>query len=349
MRIAQISPVWESVPPQGYGGVERVVSYLTEELVRQGHDVTLFASGESDTSARLVPVSEHAVRSDANLKDPTPLHVAACGLALARAYEFDILHFHVDFVHFPMVESYPVPTVTTFHNRLDLPELVPLFHQFPNCPVVSISQSHRKPAPELNWVGNVYHGLPLDLYHLNESPEDYLAFLGRICPEKGVDRAIEIANQTGFPLKIASKIDDNQREYLETQIRPLMNLSNVEFVGEVSDEQKQGFLGNAVGLLFPINWPEPFGLVMIEAMACGTPVIAFRNGAVDEVMQDGVSGFVCESIEEGVAGVNRISELSRARCRQDFEDRFSVTRMASDYLEIYESLIQQKAGRAVHL
>ncbi len=232
MRIAQIAPAWESVPPQGYGGVERVVSYLTEELVRQGHDVTLFATADSRTSARLVPIAERGVRSDANLSDATPLHVAACERVFAQAHDFDILHFHLDYVHFPFVRHCRVPTLTTLHNRLDLPEQGPLFQQFQDCPVVSISMSHRKPASFMNWVGNVYHGLPLDLYHLEESPQGYLAFLGRICPEKGVDRAIKIANQVGLPLKIASKVDDQQRNYLEKEIRPLMSLSQVEFVGK---------------------------------------------------------------------------------------------------------------------
>lgn len=348
MRIAQIAPAWESVPPKGYGGTERVVAYLTEELVRQGHEVTLFATADSETSARLVPIGERGVRSDANLTDATPLHVAACDRVLEMADEFDVLHFHLDLVHFPLLKYCPIPAITTFHNRLDLPELVPFFRQFRDCPVVSISLSHRKPAPYLNWAGNIYHGLPLDLYHLEKSPEGYLAFLGRICPEKGVDRAIRIANQTGLPLKIASKVDDQQRNYLETEIRPLMSLSNVEFVGEINDHQKQEFLGNAKALLFPINWPEPFGLVMIEALACGTPVIAFRNGSVDEVMEPGVSGFVCETIEEAVIAVERIRELSRARCREYFEERFSVTRMAKDYLKLYQSQMASKTEGSIY-
>lgn len=347
MRIAQIAPAWESVPPQGYGGTERVVSYLTEELVWQGHDVTLFATADSQTSARLIPIAERGVRSDANLSDATPLHVAACARVFEMAEEFDILHFHLDYVHYPLIQYSPVPTLTTLHNRLDLPELVPLFRQFRNCPFVSISRSHRKPAPYVKWAGNVYHGLALDLYHLEENPEGYLAFLGRICPEKGVDRAIRIANQAGLPLKIASKVDDQQRSYLEKEIRPLMSLANVEFVGEIGDRQKQEFLGKARALLFPINWPEPFGLVMIEAMACGTPVIAFRNGSVDEVMEQGVSGFICESIEEAVIGVERIRELSRAQCRRYFEDRFSVTRMAKDYVALYEAQMELKSGRSI--
>jgi len=347
MRIAEIAPAWESVPPKGYGGTERVVAYLTEELVKQGHEVTLFATADSETSARLVPIGEQGVRSDAKLTDATPLHIAACARVLDMADEFDILHFHLDYVHFPLSRYSPVPMVTTFHNCLNPPDFQPLFRQFRDCPVVSISLSHREPAPDLNWVGNIYHGLPLDLYHLEKSPKDYLAFLGRICPEKGVDRAIRIANQTGLPLKIASKVDDKQRKYLEEEIRPLMSLSNVEFVGEIGDHQKQEFLGNARALLFPINWPEPFGLVMIEAMACGTPVIAFRNGSVDEVMEHGVSGFICDHIEEAVIGVERVPELSRARCRQYFEHRFSVTRMANDYVSLYQAQIEPKAGRSI--
>jgi glycosyltransferase involved in cell wall biosynthesis len=295
----------------------------------------------------LVPIAERGVRSDANLSDATPLHVAACEQVFAEAHAFDILHFHLDYVHFPIVRHCRVPSLTTLHNRLDLPEQGPLFRQFQDCPVVSISMSHRKPAHFMNWVGNVYHGLPLDLYHLEESPQGYLAFLGRICPEKGVDRAIKIANQVGLPLKIASKVDKQQQNYLEQEIQPLMSLSQVEFVGEISDQQKQEFLGNATALLFPINWPEPFGLVMIEAMACGTPVIAFRNGSVDEVMQPGVTGFVCETIDEAVLGVKRIQELSRARCRRYFEEHFSVTRMAHDYLAIYQAQIASKTARSM--
>lgn len=343
MRIAQISPAWESVPPQGYGGIERVISYLTEELVRLGHDVTLFATAESKTAARLVPISEHAVRQAPDLHDATPLHVAACAMALKQADAFDVLHFHIDFVHFPLVESTTVPTVTTFHNRLDEPELRPMFEQFAKIPVVSISQSHRTPAPNLNWVANIYHGLPLDLYHLQDTPQDYLAFLGRICPEKGVDRAIKIANRVGMPLKIASKIDDNQRQYLEEEIRPLLDLSDVEFVGEVSDAEKQDFLGNAKALLFPIDWPEPFGLVMIEAMACGTPVIATRCGAVPEVMNDGVTGYVCDNVDECVNAIMKLDRLSREQCRLTFEERFSVTRMANDYVATFEALQRQRS------
>ena len=338
MRIAQLSPAWESVPPRGYGGVERVVSYLTEELVRQGHDVTLFASADSATSARLVPICDSGVRETGDQVDAGPIHIAAVQQAYERSEEFDILHFHLDYTHFLLAHDPRVPTVSTMHNRLDLPELQPLFRQFRDVPMVSISFSQRRPAPQLNWVGNVYHGLPLDLYHLSDTRDGYLAFLGRIAPEKGVESAIEIAGRAGMPLKIASKLDRIHQEYADGVG---LHAPHVELVGEVGDGAKQEFLGNATALLFPIDWPEPFGLVMIEAMACGTPVIAFRQGAVPEVIDDGVTGFVCDTVDEAVECVGRVGELSRERCRQRFEERFDLRRVVDEYVSVYARLCER--------
>ena len=340
MRIAQVSPAWESVPPKGYGGVERVVSYLTEELVRQGHDVTLFASGDSCTAGELVPICERAVRGEGQLEDAGPIHIAAVRQAFERAPEFDVIHFHLDYTQFLLECGAEVTSISTLHNRLDLPELRPLFQQFRDVRLVSISMAQRRPAPRLNWVGNVYHGLPRDLYRPSERHDGYLAFLGRISPEKRVDRAVEIARQAGLPLRIASKLDHTHPEHL-AEMESLLQAPHVDFVGEVGDSEKQDFLGNATALLFPIDWPEPFGLVMIEAMACGTPVIAFRNGAVDEVVQDGVSGWICDTIDEAVARVGSIEQLSRERCRGCFEERFDVRRMASDYLAIYARVAEK--------
>ena len=340
MRIAQVSPVWESVPPRGYGGVERVVSYLTEELVRQGHDITLFASGDSRTAGHLVPICRRAVRAGGELEDATPVHVAAIRQVFERAEEFDVIHFHLDYTQFLLECGAGVPSISTMHNRLDLPELRPLFRQFRDVRLVSISQAQRRPAPRLNWVGNVYHGLPRDLYRPTERHDGYLAFLGRISPEKRVDRAVEIAKRAGLPLRIASKLDHTRPEHL-AEVEPLLHAPHVDFVGEVGDEEKQAFLGNATALLFPIDWPEPFGLVMIESMACGTPVIAFRNGAVEEVVQNGVTGWICDTVEEAVERVRQVDRLSRTRCRACFDERFDVRRMAADYLAVYARVAEK--------
>jgi glycosyltransferase involved in cell wall biosynthesis len=341
MKIAQIAPLAESVPPKLYGGTERVVSYLTEELVRQGHDVTLFASGDSKTSAKLIRCSDIALRLNPVVKDPLPYHLVMLEEVRRRADEFDVLHFHIDMLHFPIVQDVVDRTVTTLHGRLDLPDLKPLFAAFPDIPIVSISRDQRRPLTrQVNWVGNVYHGLPTTLLPFRrESTGDYLAFLGRISPEKRPDRAIEIAARAGLPLKIAAKIDRVDRAYWDEVVAPLVaKHANVEFVGEINDHQKAEFLGNARALLFPIDWREPFGLVSIEAMACGTPVIAFRAGSVPEVVDDGITGFVVRNVDEAVAAVKRLSELDRRKVRSVFERRFTAERMACDYLAIYRGL-----------
>jgi len=338
MKIAQVAPLYESVPPKCYGGTERIVSYLTEELVRQGHNVTLFASADSITSARLVPCSETALRLSPACRDPLAHHVRMMGKVHKAAAEFDIIHYHIDYLHFPLSRLSPTPNVTTLHGRLDLPELGPLYRDFSEMPVVSISESQRGPIPWANWSGTVYHGLPENLYSFHEKPGGYLAFLGRISPEKRVDRAIDVARRSGMKLKIAAKVDRVDQEYFEREIKPLLNDPLVEFIGEIGEDEKNEFLGNAYALLFPIDWPEPFGMVMIEAMACGTPVIAYRNGSVLEVMVDGLTGFIVENQEEALQAVEKVSELSRGLCREVFERRYTSSRMASGYLNIYRSL-----------
>jgi glycosyltransferase involved in cell wall biosynthesis len=346
MRIAQVAPLYESVPPQYYGGTERVVSYLTEELVRQGHEVTLYASGDSVTSARLIAGSRRSLRTDTECIDQLAHHIVLLERVFQRAGEFDVIHFHVDYLHFPLTRRRPVPHVTTLHGRLDIPDLVPLYEEFREMPVISISDAQREPLPRVNWQGTVYHGLPEDLYRFRREPGTYFAFLGRISPEKRVDRAIEIAKQTGMPLRIAAKVDQIDKDYFSVAVEPLLQDPLVEFVGEIGDEEKDEFLGNAYALLFPINWPEPFGLVMIEAMACGTPIIAHRRGSVSEVMEEGHTGFIVNSLEEAVEAARRIPTLSRDRCREVFEQRFTATRMANDYLRVYEQLVERKARQA---
>ena len=339
MKIAQVSPLFESVPPKYYGGTERVVSYLTEELVRQGHDVVLFASGDSETDARLVACCRRALRLDKASID----HLAHHAVQLERVYrhrdEFELIHFHTDYLHYPVSRRESVPHLTTLHGRLDIPDLVPLYREFPEMPVVSISNSQREPLPRANWVGTVYHGLPEHLYTFREKPGSYLAFLGRISPEKRVDRAIRIARRVGMPIKIAAKVDLVDRAYFEDVIKPLLDDPGVEYVGEIGEGEKDDFLGHAWAFLFPIDWPEPFGLVMIESMACGTPVIAYPHGSVSEVMEDGVTGFVVNDVDDAVRAVERVNNLSRRRCRDVFEERFSVSRMARDYVTIYERVL----------
>ncbi len=348
LRIAQVAPLYESVPPQAYGGTERVVSYLTEELVAQGHEVTLFASGDSVTRARLVPACERSLRLDERYKDHLAPHIRMLGQVADAAAQFDLIHFHIDYLHFPLTQRQPWPHLTTLHGRLDLPELRPLHFQYPRQPVVSISHAQRKPLPFADWIGNVYHGLPPDLYTFRKRPGKYLAFLGRMSPEKRPDRAIEIARRTGMPLKMAAKVDRTDRDYFDEVVKPLLRSAGslVEFVGEVGGKEKDDFLGEAHALVFPIDWPEPFGLVMIEALACGTPVIACRHGSVPEIIEHGVTGFVVEHMEQAIRAVERVQELSRVDCRLAFEKRFSATRMAGDYLEVYEWLLERKDGRS---
>ena len=338
MRIAQVAPLYESVPPKYYGGTERVVSYLTEELVRQGHEVTLFASGDSVTKARLVPACRRSLRLDERCVDQMTHHLVMLEDVFARATEFDIVHFHVDYMHFPLSRRDPITHVTTLHGRLDIPDLVPLYQEFREMPVISISNGQRQPLPWANWQATVYHGLPADRYRFRAEPGSYLAFLGRISPEKRVDRAIEIAKQVGMPLKIAAKIDRVDKDYFDLVIAPLLRNSLVEFVGEIGEREKDEFLGNAYALLFPIDWPEPFGLVMIEAMACGTPVVAYRGGAVLELVEHGHNGFVVERLEDAVEAVRHVAQLSRKRCRDVFEQRFTARRMAHDYVQQFERL-----------
>ena len=338
MKIAQIAPLFESVPPRLYGGTERVVSYLTEALVALGHDVTLFASGDSITSARLVSSCERSLRLENKSTDHLLYHYVMLDQVCELAREFDVLHFHVDYLHFPFMRDCEVPHVATLHGRLDLPELKRLYRRFANDPFISISYSQRKPLRWIRWIGNVYHGIPAGKYSCGSGTGGYLAFLGRISQEKRVDRAIQIALECGMPLKIAAKVDRADREYYESKIRPLLSQPGIEYIGEISEEEKCEFLGNAYAHLCPIAWPEPFGMCMIEAMACGTPTIAFGNGSVPEVLSHGVTGFVVDSVEAAVQAIPKVAALDRRACRLEFEERFDSLRMAEDYVRIYESL-----------
>lgn len=340
MKIAQIAPLAESVPPKLYGGTERIVSYLTEELVRQGHDVTLFASGDSVTSAELVPVTDMALRLNPHVRDPIPYHMILLEAVRRRADEFDALHFHVDLIHMPLVQDILGRTVTTLHGRLDMPDLPAFYRTFCDHSLVSISDNQRLPMPPVNWAGTVHHGLPADLLTPRFTSNDgYLAFLGRISPEKRPDRAIRIAARSGVKLRIAAKVDNVDKHYWETEIAPLIDrYPNIEFIGEINEAQKNEFLGNASALLFPIDWPEPFGLVMIEAMACGTPVIAFRCGSVAEVIQHNVSGFIVDNEDQAVDAVARVRDMDRRLVRAAFDARFTAERMAADYVRLYHDL-----------
>lgn len=349
MKIAQISPLWESVPPKLYGGTERIVSYLTEELVRQGHEVTLFASGDSKTKATLQSSCPHALRLHTGLVNRDAPLVLQLERALgAASTEFDVVHSHLDFLGFPMSRRAHVPAVTTMHGRLDLPELGPIFQEYAEMAVVSISNAQRTPLPGANWVDTIYHGLPANLYRAHDRPGSYLAFLGRISPEKCPDHAIELAKRVGMPLRIAAKVDPADEDYFKQKIERLLNHPLVEYVGEINDAEKDDFIGHAAALVCPYDWPEPFGLVLIEAMACGTPVLAYRRGSIPEVIDHGVTGFVCDNLDEMAAAVPRIPEISRQRCREVFESRFTVERMVRDYVALYERMISTPGRTKPH-
>ena len=338
MRIAQIAPLAEAVPPKLYGGTERVIWWLTEALVDLGHDVTLFASGDSVTSARLVPCAETGLRL-AGINDHTASLLAMLDRVQGVAAEFDILHFHIDFLHFPTFRHLAGKCLTTLHGRQDLPDFWPAFRAFPQMELVSISDDQRRPIADAKFAGTVHHGLPADLIPYGEGEGGYLAFIGRISPEKRPDRAIEIARRAGMKLKIAAKVDRADAAYFEAEIKPLLNDPLIEFIGEIGDSEKGAFLGGASALLFPIDWPEPFGLVMIEAMAAGTPVIAWRCGSTQEVIEHGRSGFLVDSVDEAVAAVKAVHSLSRPRVRVAFGERFTAERMARDYVRLYERLV----------
>jgi glycosyltransferase involved in cell wall biosynthesis len=341
MKIAQIAPLIESVPPRLYGGTERIVFWLTEELVRQGHEVTLFASADSITSAELVPCTAQALRLNTAVKDPLPYYMLMLDRVRRMADEFDFLHFHIDQLHFPLFRDIAGRTLTTLHGRQDLPDLPPLYLGFDEMPLASISHSQRKPIAHANFAATVHHGLPLDLHKPIFQPRGgYVAFLGRISPEKRPDRAIEIARALGVPLKIAAKVDKVDEAYFEATIKPMLDGQGVEFIGEINDAQKNDFLGEAQALLFPIDWPEPFGLVMIEAMACGTPVLAFGNGSVSEIIDEGVTGRIVDTTEQAVSALSQVLAFDRRAVRRRFEQRFSATRMAKDYVSVYRKLLQ---------
>jgi glycosyltransferase involved in cell wall biosynthesis len=342
VRIAEIAPLYESIPPGRYGGTERVVSHLTEELVRLGHEVTLFASGDSKTGADLVPCCPRALWQDRESRESLPHHVRMMELVFADVTRFDVLHFHTDYVHFPLLRRQPWPNVTTLHGLLNAHDLGPFFDTYREMPLISISDSQRRPIDGANWLATVHHGLPRELHTFREVRGEYLAFLGRISPEKRVDRAIEIARRSGIPLKIAAKIYPEERGYYTEVILPLLRESEgfVEFVGEIGGSAKDEFLGRAFALLFPIAWEEPFGLVMIEAMACGTPVIAWRCGSVPEIVDDGSTGFIVDDIDTAVRMIGRVTELDRRTCRRVFEERFDATRMAAQYVEAYRRAIE---------
>ena len=344
MKIAQVAPLIESVPPRFYGGTERIVSYLTEELVRLGHDVTLFASGDSITGAELAPCCTRALRLDPTVRDTIPHFMLMIDKVREHADEFDILHFHIDLFHFPLFRSLAAQTLTTLHGRQDLGDLKPFYSRFGEMPLVSISNDQRKPLPHANFVATIYHGIPAELHRPSFEQGSYLAFLGRISPEKRPDRAIRIARAAGIPLKIAAKVDKVDEDYFRNDILPLLDGPGVEFIGEINEREKTKFLGEAAALLFPVDWPEPFGLVMIEAMACGTPVLAFRGGSIPEVIDVGVTGDVVESEEEAIAALPAILSYDRRAVRQRFEQRFTATRMAQNYVSTYRRLLKTRTS-----
>ena len=346
-RIAQVAPLYESVPSPLYGGTERVVSYLTEALVSQGHDVTLFASGDSITKARLIAPCPRGLRLDDRCQDYLAYHMLLLEQVMRHAHRFDLIHFHIDYLHYPFSRRCRTPQVSTLHGRLDLRDLAPLYREYADMPVVSISNAQREPLPGINWQGTVYHGLPSDLLTFRERSGDYLAFLGRTSPEKGLDQAIEIARRTQRKLKIAAKVSKIDEEYFQQQVLPLIRAAQplVEFVGEIGGAAKAEFLASAYAVLFPINWPEPFGLVMIEAMACGTPVIAYRRGSVPEVMVEGETGFVVDTLDEAIRAVGQVATLDRRRCRRVFDERYTDDRMAAEYVAIYRRLLRNRASK----
>jgi glycosyltransferase involved in cell wall biosynthesis len=338
MRIAEVAPLYESVPPKYYGGTERIISFLTEELIRQGHEVTLFASADSITKANLIPIVPGALRLDPDCLDQLAPHIVEIQEVAEHLDEFDIVHFHIDYLHFPFSQVMSRPHVTTLHGRLDIPELQLVYHKFSQ-PVISISNDQRKPLPQANYLATVYHGLPLDLFKQSHGSGKYLAFLGRTSPEKGLGKAIEWAVAANLPLKIAAKVDKVDQQHFDTCIKPLLEHPLIEFVGEINEQQKQDFLGDALALLFPINWAEPFGIVIIEAMACGTPVIAHGRGSVPEIIEQGKNGFIVSSTEEAVECIRQIPNLDRNKIRQAFEERFTAERMTKDYLAVFSKLI----------
>ncbi|MGB2712906.1 MAG: glycosyltransferase family 4 protein [Vicinamibacterales bacterium] len=346
LKIAQVAPLSESVPPKLYGGTERVVAYLTDELVRQGHDVTLFASGDSQTSARLLAACPRALRLGGCREFLAP-HLVMLEQVVKRAHEFDVIHFHIGLSHYPLARRLPIAHLTTLHGRLDLPELVPLYHEYCDMSVVSISQAQRRPLPHARWVATIHHGLPPDELRFHQRQGEYLAFLGRISPEKRVDRAIAIAKACGWPIRIAAKVDPADAAYFECEVRRLLDHPLVEFIGEIGEREKSDFLGGAKALLFPIDWPEPFGLVMIEALACGTPVVAFRHGSVPEIIDPGVTGFIVDNLDQAIEATRRVGDLSRAACRREFERRFTVMHMASAYTHLYGALASETSTNLV--
>ena len=346
MKIAQVTPLYEAVPPRLYGGTERVVAHLTDALVELGHDVSLFASADAETKARLIPVRDQAIRLDpAPLKSDLAAHLSLLSEVRRRAGEFDVIHFHTDMIHFPFFDRSAARTVTTLHGRLDLKDLAGVYQRWPQFPLVSISDDQRRPLPFANWAATVQHGMAAALYDFSPRSQGYLAFLGRISPEKRPDRAIAIALATGRRLKIAAKVDAADRVYFEEQIAPLLDHPLIEFVGEIGDAQKSAFLGGAEALLFPIDWPEPFGLVMIEAMACGTPVIAYACGSVPEVIEDGRTGFIVRDDAQAIAAVGRLASVDRLAVRRRFEERFSATAMATRYIDLYGQLAESKEAK----
>jgi len=345
MKIAQLAPLVESVPPKYYGGTERVISYLTEALVEMGHDVTLFASADSKTSATLKPQSPRSFRLDKNKEDHMPYYILMHENIYQHASDFDILHSHMDYALYSMLRHLKQPFVTTLHGRLDLSSLRPIYDEFHDTPLISISNNQRKPFPNVNWQSTVYNGLPKDLYHCDEKEGKYLAFIGRISPEKRPDLAVEIAKKLDMPLKIAAKIDKVDEAYYESEIKSLFKHALVEYIGEISEDEKNEFLGNAYALIFPIDWPEPFGLAMIEAMACGTPVIARKCGSVPEVIEEGVNGFIFETVDEAIKKIKNISSLNRLRVRDTFEKKFTSRHMAENYVKSYEKLISNTQSK----